>query len=531
MSPRLASAASFLAFALAGGILQVLATLLLGLASIDALQRAALEGSRLYLLGALTAAMGLLTAWFLRRRPVVATTTFVGFQAIVLWPLSRNMTLVGLAFHGEYILHHFVALMCAATCLVLVLAWRERAELGPVRWGAAGLVGLGTVCLLGAQILAEPGVPGTAPAWLVPVGTVTGFAGCLVAIAVAWRRTSKRRHRVVAIALLVPFLLRLGLAGPEGLSGGFVPDALRSVLLASVFAAATIAFALFRPALTRGVQLIVVTLAGIGTGVLYVVYRRGFGELEDGIGGLAQSLFGFSLPYPSYVPTWKIFAVMLALFFIFSTSYAGILSVRERVRGMALGLLAVTGIGLTNPQLVSMAIAGLFVFTHSLLEDDPGTSFRPPPRPIESTFATVARELGLPAPVVLETTLGTVMAIRGDVGGHAIDLRARPLRDGGWDVTARLGVQGRGRPLAELVPDLGTGGQRPPHPIGQTHRVRGSQRTFERAEDLLDVLVEFPDARLAAWPGGTVLSLGEDLSALDSTRVVALLRALARRLT
>ena len=58
-------------------------------------------------------------------------------------------------------------------------------------------------------------------------------------------------------------------------------------------------------------------------------------ELEDGIGGLAQSLFGFTLPYPTYVPGWKIIVVTVALFFVFATVYGGLMSWNERVRGLA----------------------------------------------------------------------------------------------------------------------------------------------------------------------------------------------------
>jgi hypothetical protein len=196
------------------------------------------------------------------------------------------------------------------------------------------------------------------PSAVTDLTTVIALLSPAVAIGVLWTRAAPRRLAWVSVALLVPVLARIGFALPEGLSGGSVPDVWQSVVMFTVIVAACITFWAFRPEMPKPIRALVMVLSALATTLIYLIYHRGFGELEDGIGGLAQSLFGFVLPYPSYVSVWKILLVTVALFFVFATVYGGLMSWNERVRGLALGLLAITGIGLSNPQLVLMLVAG-----------------------------------------------------------------------------------------------------------------------------------------------------------------------------
>jgi hypothetical protein len=299
--------------------------------------------------------------------------------------------------------------------------------------------------------------------------------------------------------------------------------------MAAVVIAATVTFLGFRPALPLAVRILVITLSGLATAVIYLIYRQGFGELEDGIGGLAQSLFGFSLPYPSYVPVWKVGMVMLALFFIFTTIYSGLMSLDDRERGLGLGLLAVTGLGLSNPQLVLMAAAGHLLLIDTLTREAQSRPQSDPDLPIEAIFGAVAQQFGLPPPVVLENRWGAVVAVRGDVEGTTLDLRARPRRHGGWDLTLRSGMMGRGRADVELLPDASQGGIRPPHAISRTHRVRGSVRALEdRGDAPLDALAPFHEARIRFWSAGVEVEFGRHLTALEPDGLSMLVRALSR---
>ncbi len=529
MPSRLAPAATFIGFALVAAALQVLATLLLGLAPVDAIQRAAGEGSRLYLIGAFGTGVAMMVLWTLRRRPLLASAVFLTLELGLMLSIVTRTSRLGLAYHGEFILHHFTAFLCAAACISLGWTWSKQARLGPARWIAAGPAFLGGLGLLGVHTLEQPGVEIRLPTEAVETLAAVAVLAPAIALAALWKHTRDARVRVLAIAIQVPLLLRVAMSFPESLTGASVPDGARQWVMLAVIAAALVSFWAFRPDMPRPVRFIVIMLSALATSLLYLVYRRGFGQLEDGIGGLAQSLFGFSLPYPSYVPGWKIITVCLALFCIFSVVYGGLLSWDERIRGLALGLFAVTGIGLSNAQLVLMASAALLLVVHTLL-DEGGSETLAAPFPVEDVLRDAARSVGLPAPVVLETAEGSVVSVRGDLDGSPIDLRARPAKTGTgtWRLTLRAGIMGRGRPNVELTPDRTDAGQRPAHEIARTHRVRGEARVLEDLDDeQLDALTPFATATAKFWDAGIEVELGSDLSGLDGDRLGDLLRASA----
>lgn len=528
LAPRFAPAATFVGFALAAAVLQVLATIVLGLARVGALEIAAAEGSGYYLLGALGTGLGMLTMWLLRRRVLVAVAVFVVWQGALLVALAPRTSTLGLAFHGEYVLHHFATFLAGAACVAIGVRWLRMRDLGPLRFVAGGPAVVGAVSMLALHLLDQPGLVGRASPALRDGVTAFLLLAPVAALGVLWTRAEPARLRGVSIALMVPLVLRIGLAFPESLSGGSVPDGWQFLVMASVVAAAGFTYWAFRPTMPPPVRIIVMALAGLATALMYIIYRRGFGQLEDGIGGLAQSLFGFTLPYPNYVSDWKIVVVTFALFFIFSTVYGGLMSSDGRDRGLALAMLAVTGIGLSNPQLTLMVAAGHLLWLHTLVEGNGASATASPEAPVEEVLRDAANLLALPDPVVLETAKGAVVSVRGDFDGLPVELRARPGRGGAWSVTLKVGTLGRGRPDVELTPDPTDAGQRPAHAIGRTHRTVGSPRALELIGDgPLDALEPFPDARARFFAAGSEFDFGRDLGALEAATLDRLIRAIA----
>ncbi|MBV1861487.1 MAG: hypothetical protein KUG77_23915 [Nannocystaceae bacterium] len=529
--PRLAPAATFVGFALVAAAFQVLATLLLGLAPLEAIQRAADEGSRLYLIGAVgtTVATGVL--WGLRKRPLVASIAFLTLELTLLIGLVTRTTRLGLAYHGEFILHHFITALCAAASVSLGWAWCRQDQFGARRWFAGLPAILGGVGLFVIHVLEQPGIGIRIPT--AALQTAMGFAltAPAAALAATWGQHDERKPmaRILAIAVIVPLLLRVVVGLPASLTGSPIPDGARTAVMASVVAASAVAFWAFRPQMPRPVRFIVIALSAFVTALLYMVYVHplGFGKLEDGIGGVAQSLFGFSLPYPTFVASWRVVMVCIAVFFILSVVYGGLLSWDERLRGLALGLYAITGIGVSNPQLALMASAALLLVVHTMMRSSSpsGVDASASDVPVEDIFRDTADLLDLPAPITLEDT---AVFIRGDLGGAALDLRARPRRGGGWQISFSVGVIGRGRPMLELMPSSRSGGPRPAHELALTHRAVGDVRRLEDVDDAqLDALQPFAAANARYWDAGVEIDLGPDLADLDAPRLAALLRASA----
>lgn len=517
------------AVALLAGILQVMATVKLGLASLEELREAAAEGAQPYLLGSLATVLGLWVAWLLRRRPLWAALVLLAWQGAVFWPLYARTSLLGLAFHGEYVLHHFTGLLAAATCVAIGMGWVRRAELGRFHFIPGGLAVAGTVGLLVVHLLEQPGLAMSPSPWLERGGAAALLLAWGSGVAVLWRQLGPPRLRWVALALWVPFVVRVALSWPEGLAGASVADAGRPVLMLCMIGAAVGTFVGFAPNTSPGVRTMVLVFSGLATVLLYYFYRHGFGELEAGLGGLAQSMFAFSLPYPSYVPAWKVWAVMLGLFAMFGAAYTGLVSPGHRVRGVALALLVVTGLGLSTPPLVLMTGAAGLLWVDSLVGSGTAAATpQAPSRPMEAILDATAERLGVPGVVVLEAAEGTLLAVRGEVGEAALDLRARPSTRDGWEVTLTVGLLGRGRPVLAFVPEAGDDGPRPAHLLGRTHRARGQVRRLEQLDDaLLDALLPFPRARVELWDAGARVTLGNDLAQLDDERLATLVQGLA----
>jgi hypothetical protein len=519
------------AVALLAGVLQVMATVMLGLAPLAELRAAAAEGARLYLVGTLATVLGLLAAWLLRRRPLLAALGLVAWQGAVFWPLRARTSFLGLAFHGEYVLHHFTGLLAAAVCIAIATGWLRRADLGRVRVVPAGLALTGTLALVLAHVLEQPSLHGQAPAWLEQGGAAALLLAWGSAVTGLGEHLHPPRLRLVAGALLLPFVARVALAWPEGLAGASVADTGRPVLMAAMVAAALVAFGAFRPSMAQSVRTLVLVFSGVATVMLYYFYRHGFGELEAGLGGLAQSMFAFSLPYPSYVPAWQVWGVMLGLFAMFGAAYAGLVSPGQRARGVALSLLVVTGLGLSTPPLVLMTGAAALLWLDSISTGGAGSvSPQPPPSPMEAILEGLAKRLGLPGVVVLEGSDRALLAVRGDRNDTPVDVRARPTKHGSWDVTVVVGLLGRGRAVLGLDPEPGDDGPRPAHRLGRTHRARGQVRQLELCDDaLFDALLPFPGVRVELWDAGSRVRLGDDLSQLDDERLATLIEHLAHR--
>jgi hypothetical protein len=527
--PRPASSAPVLgAFLLVAAVLQFMASVALGQATTEKLARAAAEGARMYLIGGLAMLVGLVGVWSLRRRPLVAAGVLVVWQAAVLLPLRSRTSRLGLAYHGEFVLHHFAALLAAAICVLVAIDLARRHELGRARFVPVVLALSGTALAVAAHVWTSRPEHGAAivPGWATPA-TLLLLSAWLSLPAIAWRRLHPVPLRIAGLFLALPYVVRLAVGGKAGLTGGVVPPEGRAFVMTAIVLGGVAVFVLVRPRLTRGLRVLVTLSSFVAVAMLYLVYRQGFGELEDDLGGLAISVFGFVPPYPPYVPAWQSLVVMLGLFGLFTAAYGSLIAKDERPRGVALALVVATGIGLTSPQLWLMAGAAGLLFYGSL----PAAvgHARPPAEPIEDLLRDAAARLGLPEPVVLETESGALLSMRGDVKTRRVELRARPLPQDAWSLELSVGVHGRGRAEVELVPDPGEGGARPAHVLSRTHAVRGERRAAERLDDaLLDAIVPLPDARVELWPAGARVDLGQDLSALTADRVAALVQALVR---
>lgn len=522
------------AVALLAGILQVMATVMLGLAPLEHLHVAASEGARPYLLGVLATMLGLLVVWLLRRRPLRAVLVLLAWQAAVFWPLHARTSALGLAYHGEYVLHHFTGIIAAATCIAIATGWLRKVELGPARIVPAGLALIGTAALLAAHLAEQPSMGGHTWPWIERGGAAALLLAWGTAVPALWRHLGPSRMRVTAMVLLLPYLVRVGFAFPEGLAGASVADPGRAPLMLAMVVAAVVTFATFRPPLQGGIRTMVMVLSGLATLMLYFFYWRGFGDLEAGLGGLAQSVFAFSLPYPTYyggVGMLKVWLVMLGMFAMFCSAYAGLVCPGQRVRGIALTMMVVTGLGLSTPPLTLMAGAAALLWIDSLVGRGPGQRVsRNPDQPMEGILEASAEHLGLPAPVVLEDGGRAQLDVRGDVSDTPVDLRARPAGSDGWALTITVGVLGRGRPPLQLQPEPGDDGHRPSHLLGRTHRAVGQVRQLELLEDsLLDALLPYPDSRIELWDAGSRVRLGSDLGGLDDERLVRLVRELVAR--
>ena len=525
MEPRQA-AATLAAFALIGGLLQILASVVLGMARLDALTLASQEGPLFYVLAALAVAIGVIALWALRRKPIIAAVCFIVWQVAILWPLSKRMSTLGLARHAEFILHHFLALLCALACLLLAWAVVRDSE----RRGWSWLVAAATVTAVFAGLTAHVALAQDAARLGVVAHGIMTSAG-LLAIAV-WTgvelaRAPRSPSRWAALALVLPLMVRFATAGPTALANAPVPYGFRGAFVILLVASAVALTVLLRPRPPRGAAITMSALAALTTATLYLVYRSKFGEVEDGLGGLAQSILGFTPPYPEYLSNVSIVTVMLGGFLALQTAGGSMTSNDARDRGIGLSLVLVAGVGWSNPQLVFMSMAGALLFLSDL--DELPALAKPPSQSVADVLAEVAARLGLRGGDVSAVRGGVMLhALRGEVQGVTVDIRAH-VGQGAPRIGARIGLVPRSRPEVGLQPSKV--GEAPTHAIGRTHRIFGAPRRLELyGDDLLDTALPFATLRLGLWPAGAEFDLGSDLSKLDGPTLERLIRALAKAL-
>ena len=499
------------------GLLQLIAGVALGLASPEALHRAARAGPRSTILLVLALASCGLLAWILRRRTAAAAGLGLAgplLAGLILW--KSGLSKLGLAYHGEFILHHFLALVCAALCLAIPLQWLRAPRLAAARWRflPAAPASVGALLLLLEHLRGDSDLTGP----IGQIGTALSLATWPIALAVLWPTLGAPRLRAWLVVSTLPALVRVGLGGAAALAGVPLGLAAAAPLMSAVIVASLVGLPLLRPQLERVLQVIVSLGAGVMTMGLHRVYLQRFGDLEGDLGGLVRSLFGFDLPYPGYVPGWRLGAAMLGLFVLLTTVSGALISQRDHVRGLGLALMISGGLGLGSPQLVLMLCAGYLVLLDATAgaPPDPDAIVSAPPTPLDDTLAALADRLGLPAPVSLEQAAGRVLSLRGELEHVHVHLRAREGRRG-WSVELTLGIPGRGKPEVELLP--GAGG----------HRVVGNARRLETLpEALLIALADHPTHHTRLWPGGVHLDFGRQLAGLEVDRLARLLAQLGR---
>ncbi|MBK7830521.1 hypothetical protein [Nannocystis sp.] len=342
------------------GLLQLIAGVALGLASPEALHRAARAGPRSTILLVLALASCGLLAWILRRRTAAAAGLGLAgplLAGLILW--KSGLSKLGLAYHGEFILHHFLALVCAALCLAIPLQWLRAPRLAAARWRflPAAPASVGALLLLLEHLRGDSDLTGP----IGQVGTALSLATWPIALAVLWPTLGPPRLRAWLLVSTLPALVRVGLGGAAALAGVPLGLAAATPLMSAVVIASLVGLPLLRPQLDRLLQVIVSVGAGVMTLGLHRVYLQRFGDLEGDLGGLVRSLFGFDLPYPGYVPGWRLGAAMLGLFVLLTTVSGALISQRDHIRGLGLALMISGGLGLGSPQLVLMLCAGYLV--------------------------------------------------------------------------------------------------------------------------------------------------------------------------
>jgi len=503
---------------LVGAVLQIGAVVVLGLAPFDLLLAAATEGSAAYVIGTLAAAAGATTTYLLRHRPLIAASTLA---LVVLSIAGATLALptppnwIGLVFHGERVLHHFLALVSMVVCVLVPASW-SRAPIS-VRWPAF-LLGAPAALLVFAHVQETAG---TKHVEVAAVGTAAALVGVLAVVVVLRNRLQPKAFVFVVYALLVTLLTRIVLAGPLGFAGAAVPHERTFVLGTCIVITATTSFALVRPHDGPRLAGLVTLLCAVTAGLLHLVYRRGFGELEDGLGGLLLSLFGFNLPYPDYVAAWKAWPMSIAVFFMLAAIDRAIVSPSHRSIGVGLAIIALAGLGLRSPQLVLMLEAGFVVLFTALLEAPiPARAQSSDPGPVLEQLTLLAAKLELSAPFMVERAGRPVAVSQGHLGRTAIDVRVRATRDGEWHLRAEVGLLGKGSP--ELRID----------PVARGHglpRITGTRGARERlASEVVDALADLPHARVRIWAAGAELELlVAATDELDGNRVATLLQSLA----
>ncbi|MEZ4454454.1 MAG: hypothetical protein R3B09_33695 [Nannocystaceae bacterium] len=529
MSERASQSSLPLVIAVLAGLLQVVAGIDLGRQSGEAVDRAAMGGA----LGPILAIAGVvaswLGAWLFGARPIVAGVVGLGGTAATIYVAWPFVTRLGFLYYGEFVLHHFLAILAAGLCVQLTHRWAIDEGLGRARSAPLLLTALGVVLLLGQHVSDVPGI-----AFQIDLLWQGGAAALLLAVGAAfallWRALDGLRERVLAVAALVPLATRIVLGG--GLGSAPLGAGAAAPMTVSFAVVALAIFFLLQPRipwLGRGAAVaaraLVILLSARATFVLGDLYQKAYLRYEDRLGGLLRSIVGFDLPYPVYVEGWRLGAASVAVFALLTGLVSALLGARTRQAALAIALVVVAGYGLTSPQLLLMHCAGLLALFTALADDEQGAPVEAvpvlPSQEIEEILVMVADRLELAPPVVARDSRELLVALRGDVRRLAVDLRGRS--DGGprWQVTLKVGVLGRGAPEAEVIPD----------PVGEHPRLRGDvQLAAGEGGGVLAALSAFPAASARLWSAGAEVDFGDDLGRLSPASLEALIRALVRQI-
>lgn len=489
------------AIAMVAAMVEALAGLALALAPLTALAAVAVEPRTAYVGTVLAGAGALTLVWILRERPLLALPILIGWPIPTYFALRDHVSDLGLAFHGEAMAHYFVGFLAAGAGAVVLRRWWSRSASG--RWRFA-VVGLGSIGLSTLTVAHATEGHGMAPAivdMLHRIGAASWLATWPVALAISWRALANHRIRWPATILAATWLLRILLAGQDGIVGASLP-ATRVAWLggAIVFSSIALGF-VYRPRVPVWIRI------GLAIAVAWLclslrgLYDRQFGRLEGAFAGMLESFLGFALPYPAYVADWQASLMTVAFFFVITTVATALISPDDRRSGVALMLMTLGGLGLSSPHLALLVGTGALL----LIEDglDPGESVtavpRPPIRPFAAEFA---RTLGLEPPVVLDDE--SLVAVDGSIDGCPISWRAQARRDS-WEVRLSIGVIGHGRPEVRLTPNRGKA-RSDRDALSRSHRVSGAVRILESyGEPLLSVLSALPRAEVALYAAGARL--------------------------
>ncbi len=521
MNLRASAPTQLVTVAVIVGVAQVVAGVLLSLAKPEALALAAAEGPIVYLLGISGVVAAWLVAWFVRARlPLALALGVAGTVAIVGASASAGSAL-GLIYFGELLIHHFLALLAAAICLVVSRQWFFDPELSGLRRLPLVFAGLGVLLLLGQHVASLPVLD-------LDLGLLWGIgsASLLLAIPAAWALLwplYSGSDRLLSVCVLAPLAVRVVIGGAAGLSGVAPGVSAALPMMTAITIAGVAAFLLLGKRVDVLARVFSLLVGGLVSYRLDAVYQGpNFQFYEERLGGLVRSIFGFELPYPSFVSGWKMATATVAIFTITAAITAALVDRRQRARALALAMVVVAGFGLTTPQLLLMQVAGSLALLACLREGQVVAvqpALCPPPEEPEQIFAELAERLGLAAPVVIEEPIETLLALRGEHRQSSLDLRARTADHQGWVIVLACGVLGRGRPDAEVLP--GRGG----------HRLRGDVRRVGGEESgVLAALSAFPTATARFWEAGCEVEFGDDLTRLRAASLEALVRAIGRQL-
>lgn len=512
MSDRFHTATTSLSIALIAAVLQILATIKVAVTPTAQLATVAQQDGAPYLYGGLVLAVALVLVWLVRRIPGLAIAVTIATAAAEGFILRPHTSWLGIAVHGELALHHFLTFLSAGICITVAISCATRQQAGTSRWVAVFGIITGVAAVLAAHVL--PGL--VESRWADRIHGY-GFASLLISsgwmLGLALKRTSPLL-RWTSIGLFALPILRVGLAWPEGLSGASVAEPYRGLLTAALVLALTVPFYTFvlrDPKAHPAAKGVLMGLSAVFTVLFFLLYRSSFAMFEDELGFLPQSWYGFPLPYPESIPRWQATMGAMPMFFGLSTVYCGILSTQHRVYIIALAMMLVTGLGLSSGQLVLMAASAQLVWIEALWHPSqpPASSQNAASFPVDDIFATLGHRLGWSDIIDVDQANGRTIALKGDLDGVPVDARARQLHHVQWDVTIRIGIPGHQPPIVELVPDHRSGGSRPDHPIGKTHRISGSSRELEqRPDDVLTALLPYPAASAKFWEAGTEIKLG-----------------------